>query len=1204
MSPRNAIPRSWFRVRRTGWTLACTLLALATYNRPAAASFSDIEPLLQEHCVECHGRQEPDGGLILESAAELLRGGESGPAVVPGRSGESLLIQALEGTWGKTGKNQFMPPGKRDRLTPDQIARFKAWIDSGAPLPASDSARRELTVPRIEPVGTARRPVNALAFDPASRLLAVARPDAVELVHADSRKVVRRLTGFRGAANTVLFSPDGASVWAGAGDATGGAIHQWNTADGLPGRILEGHDDAVFALALTADGQTLASGSYDYRIQLWSLPAGTLRSTLKASQGAIMSLAFRPDGRVLASAGYDRTAKVYDTASGLRLETFGQALKELNAVAISPDGKTLLTGGNDNRIRVYRLGPEAKEGSNQLVDTVFAHEGAILRLAYSPDGRTVASSATDHTVKLFDAQSFKPRKTLESQPDWPSALTFAGNDLLVVGRADGSIAYYRAADGAPAPLPKPELVRPQPRGLQRGTPAVVRLEGRHLDPATVVLIYRDGKLVSAETARHEGDAIVVTLAPTVSGPSGPWEIAVGDGNQESNRVKVWPDDLVQTEVPAVPAASPSRPHPVTLPASVWSTLNPPGQAVDFEVDGRAGQTWVLDLWAQRLGSKGEYTLVLLDPSGRTLGRSESRSGAPDPLLIQSLPSDGRYRVRITESNFGGSPEHVVRLSIGELPFLTGLFPLVLPAGIDSTVDVMGVHLGARRTLTLPASEPGERTVPLDSTWRSRRDAKVRVTAIAAPIEAEPNDAPGKAMTLPVPVTVNGRLAPTKEGAPADVDYFRFRATRGVTYVIETEAAQRGSPADTRIEVLHTDGRPVERVRLQAMRNSAITFRPETSDDTGIRFESWEEMELNDLLWCGGEVMKLFRAPQGPDSDSQLYTSNGRRRGFFDTTPTAHYLEEPVYYVVPLAPGEPSIPNGLPVFTVHYANEDAALRDLGTDSRLHFTAPDDAEYLVRVNDARGFGGPDHVYALTVRPAKPEFSVQLRGANPTVAAGSGQSFSVHVRRIDGFEGPVRVDLQHLPAGWSATTPLIIEAGHDSAEGTLNAAPDAPEPSAADWDAVTAVATAEVGGRPVAMAVNSLGRPRLVRDAPKLRVKLEPLPDVRSGQDTLPTLTLAPGGTARARLSIVRNGFDGVVTFSVDNLPHGVIVENLGLNGITFLPEETEREISLSAVKWVGDLERPFYAVENQAGRQTSTPVLLRVRRDRDQADASRP
>jgi hypothetical protein len=169
------------------------------------------------------------------------------------------------------------------------------------------------------------------------------------------------------------------------------------------------------------------------------------------------------------------------------------------------------------------------------------------------------------------------------------------------------------------------------------------------------------------------------------------------------------------------------------------------------------------------------------------------------------------------------------------------------------------------------------------------------------------------------------------------------------------------------------------------------------------------------------------------------------------------------------------------------------------------------------------------------------------------------------------------------------LEIEAGHGSASGALTAASGAVQPTDAQWDAVTVVATGEIDGKPVTKRIGNFGRPKLSREAPKLLVKLDP---AGGGGTPGGVISIAAGGTARARLGIVRQGFEGVVTFSVENLPHGVIVENLGLNGITFLADENEREISLAAVKWAKPMERPFFAVENQAGRQISAPLVLRV------------
>jgi hypothetical protein len=106
------------------------------------------------------------------------------------------------------------------------------------------------------------------------------------------------------------------------------------------------------------------------------------------------------------------------------------------------------------------------------------------------------------------------------------------------------------------------------------------------------------------------------------------------------------------------------------------------------------------------------------------------------------------------------------------------------------------------------------------------------------------------------------------------------------------------------------------------------------------------------------------------------------------------------------------------------------------------------YLFRVTDSRGFSGDRFAYRLAVRPAEPDFEVSLKGTNLTVNAGSGQSFSLAAERKDGFEGEISVSIDHLPTGFTVSTPLVIESGHTEASGTLHAALDAPKPTEADF------------------------------------------------------------------------------------------------------------------------------------------------------------
>ncbi|MBX9681569.1 MAG: DUF1553 domain-containing protein [Gemmataceae bacterium] len=86
----------------------------------------DIEPLLAKHCIECHGPKKQRSDLRLDSRAATLQGGTEGAAIVPGKSAESLLIRLVTGM----DKDRVMPP-KGDRLSKDEIALLRGWIDQG-----------------------------------------------------------------------------------------------------------------------------------------------------------------------------------------------------------------------------------------------------------------------------------------------------------------------------------------------------------------------------------------------------------------------------------------------------------------------------------------------------------------------------------------------------------------------------------------------------------------------------------------------------------------------------------------------------------------------------------------------------------------------------------------------------------------------------------------------------------------------------------------------------------------------------------------------------------------------------------------------------------------------------------------------------------------------------------------------------------------
>jgi WD40 repeat protein len=912
---------------------------------------TQVAPIFKKYCAGCHNDEDREGKLSLESYASLQHGTAHGPAILPGDSKGSLMVRVLTGA-----AKPLMPPKDEPRPGSDEVALIQAWIESGARGPqGQEPDRLALMVPKI-PTHSKVRPVIAMDATRDGRWLALARGAEVGLYggHAPRNAAPERMLGrFPGKVTAVHFTPDGQRLVTASGVAgLGGVAAIWNVADGALIRQFEGHRDILYDAELSPDGKRLATCSYDKKIELWDAVTGKVLRTLEGHTGAVYDVAFSPDSRFLVSASADDTCKVWRVEDGLRMDTLPQPLKAEYTCMFSPDGRTIVAGGADNNIRVWRFVSRDKPEINPMEIARFAHEGAIVRLAFTPDGSKLVSLAEDRTVKLWRTSDYTEVRLWDNQPDVATTLAFsADGGSFEVGRMDGSLASYAL-------------------------------------------------------------------------PAGPM-------SDDSSAVK------------------------------------------------------------------------------------------PRAELVE-MPSTGR----INEST-----------------------------------------------------------------------------------EHEPNNAPAQANVLSLPARITGTIDGGK-AAQVDSDVFRFAARAGEQWVFEVNGARSQSKLDSFLEVLDTQGQRVPRVLLQAVRDSYFTFRGKNDSETGdFRVFNWEEMRINDYLFANGEVVKFWLFPRGPDSGFVAYPGQGNRWGYFDTTPLSHALGEPCYIVQPHPPGTKLVSNGLPVFSLYFENDDDAHRELGKDSRLYFTAPADGEYLLRIKDVRGFQGPDFRYTLTVRERHPDFQVTLSGADPAVGAGSAKEFKISAQRIDGFEGPIRVDIAEIPTGFHVTTPLVLEAGQLEALGVITADSGASPPPAPKAKSSTVIATARVGDREVTHPVNNLGAIQLA-PAPKLRVSIGPAeggpqPISPPGQEPL-EFAIEPGQTIMLKVKVERNGFNGQAPLGGEgsgrNLPFGVVVDNLGLNGLLILENQQERTFFVKADRSTAEQVRHFHLTTTAAGGVSSRPVLLRVKKPSLEAAAA--
>jgi hypothetical protein len=425
----------------------------------------------------------------------------------------------------------------------------------------------------------------------------------------------------------------------------------------------------------------------------------------------------------------------------------------------------------------------------------------------------------------------------------------------------------------------------------------------------------------------------------------------------------------------------------------------------------------------------------------------------------------------------------------------------------------------------------------------------------------------------VPGTANGCV---KSAGTAEA--WRFTAKKGQRLVIEVNAHRIGSPLDSVIEVLDARGQPVPRAVLRCLSKTYVTFRDHGSTG-GIRLEGWSDLAINDYLYVGPELVRIRELPRNPDDDCHFFSEQGLRKGFLGTTPSYHSNGTVMYKVSLHPPGTTFPPNGLPLITLYYRNDDGGAGHR-KDSRLFFDPPADGEYQVRVSDARGEGSAEHAYRLTVRPPRPRYEVSFSPTSPTVWKGGAVPVSVTARRIDDFDGPIEVRLANLPPGFHAPVTTIPE-GEESTTFALHADEKATVPAKAP--PLKLLAKAVIGGKAVS------------REAAGGALKV-------AGPGDLVTTTVQsevavrPGSEVRVTVKVERrNGFAGRVPVEVRGLPHGVHVLDIGLNGILITEKETTRTFVIRAEPWVKPTEHPFVVLARSERRGTehaARSVLLKV------------
>lgn len=773
------------------------------------------------------------------------------------------------------------------------------------------------------------------------------------------------------------------------------------------------------------------------------------------------------------------------------------------------------------------------------------------------------------------------------------------------------------------PTIPPEILAISPHGMERGTTKTFTLDGRNLTGVRTVLFDTPGftaKVVDITDVAEKirGPRINVDLeaqVPLGKKQAAKMEVTVAQDVRPglhwfrlvtplgtSNLEVLDVGSLPEIEHPQSPGSGDedSGPPGVKLPATLIGTLLRPGASDRYTFDGKVGQEMLFQVVASKIGSELRSELRLLDNAGKELERSGEYSRTADAVLTCKLPGDGSYTLILSDREKGGGSDYYYRLNAGALPYITRVFPLGVQAGQPATVEVSGLNLGGVQKVKVdpPAQADGWTQIPLNlatSAPAPLDPVKLVVSREPEVTEQEPNNNVAEAQPVSVPVTINGRIhgagsrAGTSAGqsGSADEDYFRFKARRGEHLTLEVAAARLGSPLDSVLEVLDREGKPIPRAALRCRFQTATTLADRDSRTQGIRLVSTTGIHENDYLMIGEELVQVAFIPDQPDADLILKGANGLRSAFLGTSPSVHAVNTLVYKVEILPPDAQFPPNGLPVFHLTYRNDDGG-PGYGADSRLVFMAPDDGEYIAHLKDVRGLEGPDFAYRLTIRDSVPDFTLVARPENPNIPRGGTVPISVEANRTAGYQGPIEVELEGLPKGVTASLALI-PAGQESTVIALSASPEA----SLDVAPIRIVGRGRSNGRDLVRVANRTAD----EDAPLEVASVIPPPDVLVTTEPR-EVTLEAGKETTVTLHVARkNGFDGRVPCNLMNLPPGVRVVNIGLNGVLVGPNQSTRTFTLKAADWAASIEQPIYVVaeveSNSPTRHASPPILLKVR-----------
>ena len=248
---------------------------------------------------------------------------------------------------------------------------------------------------------------------------------------------------------------------------------------------------------------------------------------------------------------------------------------------------------------------------------------------------------------------------------------------------------------------------------------------------------------------------------------------------------------------------------VSLPCTLNGQIAS-GEVNRYRFEARKGQRLVMSTLGRQLvpfiadAVPGWFqpVLTLYDAQGKEVAYDDDYQFKPDPTIFYQVPKDGEYVLVIRDSLYRGREDFVYRITAGEMPFITSIFPLGGAAGTPAKPQVKGWNLEGAELVSVPShAEPGVYSVAAKNKGLISNYVPFALDTLPEILEQEPDNTLANAQKVTLPVIINGRI-----NQPDDWDVFQFSGKSNDTVVAEVAARRLDSPLDSIVKLTDSAGK--------------------------------------------------------------------------------------------------------------------------------------------------------------------------------------------------------------------------------------------------------------------------------------------------------------------------------------------------------------------------------------------------------------